>query len=211
VKTILVSQRLVGNTGYAEIREALDVQWGLFLNQCGLLPVPIATHVPVKSYFDALKPAGILLTGGNDLSVFAPQDPLSGERDRVEQNLIELAIKHSLPIIGICRGAQMLAHTFGAKLEKKEGHVTASHTVQIDSATRIFDHYQKTALDVNSYHNYCVTQLGEEFNAAAKHTDQTIEAFEHKSRPLYGLLWHPERCHPFSHLDIQFFKKVFDS
>jgi putative glutamine amidotransferase len=169
LKIILVSQRLVGNAGYPEIREALDVEWGRFLSVCGFLPVPVAAHVPVAIYFSSLKPAGVLLTGGNDLGILAPQDALSLERDRVERELIQFAIQTQIPILGVCRGMQMLAHYFGGTLEKKSGHVTPSHEVSIQSESLIRKVYGKTKLDVNSFHNYCVVSVAGGLSEAARH------------------------------------------
>ncbi len=209
MKTVLVSQRLVGNTGYPEVREALDVQWGKFLSACGLLPVPVAAGIPAAAYFENFKPCGVLLTGGNDLGVFAPQDPLSLERDRVEKDLIEAAFKNQVPVLGICRGMQMLAHYFGCPIEREPGHVTPSHEVVVEPATLLSRVWAKTKLDANSFHNYCVTDIQGGLKPAARHADGTIEAFELRDKKVYALMWHPERVEPFSLSDIQFFKEVF--
>lgn len=209
MKTVLVSQRLVGNTGYPEVREALDVQWGRFLNACGLLPVPVAARIPAHIYFEGLKPCGVLLTGGNDLGVFAPQDPLSLERDRVEKDLIEAAIQNQVPVLGICRGMQMLAHYFGCVLEKKSGHVTPAHEIRIEPHTLLSRVWAKTRLDANSFHNYCVTDIRGGLKASALHEDGTVEAFELPEKKVYACMWHPERVEPFAPNDIQFFKEVF--
>ncbi|HCM42325.1 MAG TPA: gamma-glutamyl-gamma-aminobutyrate hydrolase [Candidatus Omnitrophica bacterium] len=209
MKVVLVSQRLVQNSGYQEIREALDVKWGDFLTQCGFLPVPVASKVPASEYFREFKPAGVLLTGGNDLAALAPDDALNAERDRVEMELLTEAVKSKVPVIGVCRGMQMLAHFNQGSLEKKLGHVVPSHPIRLQAGTRIAKIYGKAGLDVNSFHNYCVTGLGGEMRAAAFHADQTIEACEHAGKEIYGMMWHPERVEPYSADDIRFFKEVF--
>lgn len=212
MKPVLVSQRLVENSGYKEIREALDVQWGRFLLECGFLPVPVAANVPAQFYFDTLKPVGVLLTGGNDLAAFAPHDLLSLERDRIEKELIESALQNKIPVIGVCRGMQMLAHYHGCSLEKKPDHVVPAHEIQIQTATRFGALLGKTKLDVNSFHNYCVTGLKGDLREVARHTkDGTFEAFENPQKKIYGMMWHPERVDPFSELDIRFFREVFQS
>lgn len=209
MKIILVSQRLVGNTGYAEVREALDVQWGRFLAVCGFLPVPVTTHIPAEIYFSSLKPAGVLLTGGNDLGIFAPGNALSLKRDRVEKDLIDSALKNQVPVLGVCRGMQMLTHYFGGVLEKKPGHVTPAHEISTASSSLVRHVYGKTKLDVNSFHNYCVTNVAGELVEAARHSDGSIEAVESPSKKIFGIMWHPERVEPYSLQDIQFFREVF--
>ena len=205
---ILISQRLWSNAEYPEQRETLDIRWGAFLNTCGLLPVPVLTETTLSDYFD-LAPAGVLLTGGNDLASLAPQDPLNALRDKTEGSLIRLAIERKLPVVGVCRGMQMLAHHFGAGLEDRGSeHVRKNHAVRVESGTEIGKAYPKDP-NVNSFHRYCVTTVKAPMRVAASASDGTVEAVEVPAQRVFGLMWHPERNEPFRPADIQFFKNVF--
>ncbi len=210
MKKILLSQRLIQNTGYPELREALDVQWGAFFSHCKLLPIPVSLHVPIEHYFKELKPDGVLLTGGNDLSCCNPQDPLSQKRDELETQIIKQAIHNHLPVIGVCRGMQMLAHHFGSLIEKREGHVV-SHVNEFVPGGIFSEFYSKTG-EFNSYHGFCVTQLGNVLKPEGHALkDKTVEAFRHESLPIFGLMWHPERVTPFAERDVDFFRYIYHS
>lgn len=209
MKAVLVSQRLVETEDGREIREALDVQLGAFLKECGLLPVPAALKVSVAHYFDTLQPSGVVLSGGNDLAICKPGDPLSETRDKFETELIRQAILREIPILGICRGMQMLAHYFRGKLTKKEGHVNQIHRVAFSEGSEMREIYGPSR-EVNSYHQFCVEEIHDELKISAKcSNDGTLEAVEHRRLPIFGIMWHPERTQPFSSCDIHFFQKVF--
>ena len=84
-RRIALAPRLVENESYHEIREAVDVQWGHLLLECGAVPFVLPTSLD-KEHFTALPIDGILLTGGNDLNYLSP-NPLSERRDTFETRL----------------------------------------------------------------------------------------------------------------------------
>ncbi len=209
MKKILLSQRLIQNPSYPEIREALDIQWGAFLSKCGLLPIALSFKAPLDEYFRLIKPDGVLLTGGNDLASLNPTDPLCKMRDEFESRLIEIAVKSKIPLLGVCRGAQMVAHFFGSTFKKRDGHVGINHRVRFQGRGIFEANYSQKTL-VNSYHGFCIQSTGKELlTEGIVETDQTVEAFSHKSLPIFGMMWHPERVDPFLVSDISFFKKIF--
>lgn len=210
MKKILVSQRLVEQPDYKEIRETLDVEWGRFLPLCGLLPVPVSASIDAETYYQYLRPDGILLTGGNDLHSVQPNDPMNALRDRVETGLIQLAVRHKLPLIGVCRGMQMVGAYFGASLTQVSNHVAVKHKIKIADEGAFYGCYPD-GLSVNSFHKYGFQTLPEELTVVAKTAeDDTVEAFRHKQLNVYAMMWHPERCSPFSKHDSSFFKRVFN-
>jgi N5-(cytidine 5'-diphosphoramidyl)-L-glutamine hydrolase len=209
MKKILLSQRLISHAGYPELREALDVKWGEFLPLCGLVPAPAPVRVPAETLFKEIRPDGVLLTGGNDLSSLNPDDPLCKLRDEFESALIRCAMEAKVPVLGVCRGMQMIAHTFGSELSRKAGHVGCEHPVRFTSGGPFAALYSESA-SVNSYHGFCVTRLGADLVAeGVAEADQTIEALIHRTLPIRGIMWHPERVEPFSKQDILFFRKSF--
>ena len=67
MKKILISQRLISNQNYFEVREALDVKWGALFKKLNFLPVILPIEFGYKKYFETLKIDGIVLTGGGAL------------------------------------------------------------------------------------------------------------------------------------------------
>ena len=208
-KAILLSQRLTEETNYKENREALDVRVGKLIAECDFVPVPVSIYADTKTYFYSFHPQGIILTGGNDLEIVAPGNRLSKERDRLEQSLINIGLENDLPIFGICRGAQMLAHFFDGVLEKHNGHANVVHPIEVNPESILSVFHSQTKL-VTSHHQFCVTKIDEKlFRISARADDKTIEAFEHKEKPIMGIMWHPERVEPFHSGDISLIKNFF--
>ena len=79
-------------------------------------------------------------TGGNDLLSIDPQ-PIHAIRENYELELINEAKRWNIPMIGVCKGAQLLAYHFGSSVEKIEGHVIPEHEVK--STTQISDMWSK--------------------------------------------------------------------
>lgn len=152
------------------------------------LQIDIETIVPVVCE----KPRtldGLMLTGGNDLAIFN-SDSLCRRRDVYELAKIEQYTRAGKPIFGICRGAQLLSHYFGSKLERIQNHAGTSHNLM--SHTDLTDLTQ-----VNSYHHFGITELATELTSLATSSDGTVEAFEADAKRILGIMWHPERdqCH----------------
>lgn len=188
---VLVSQRLVNHESYGEVRACLDEAWGTFFSEADAFPVPLLTTTRVKDVWDVMRPAALVLTGGNDLSRFS-SDPLSRMRDQLETLHLEQAIAREVPVLGICRGAQLMGDYFKSEIEPVENHVATRHRVAMSSHTA-FGSLGAQERVVNSYHAYGVVQLGSELREIARADDGTIEAFEHKRYPMVGIMWHPER------------------
>ena len=179
---IAITQRLVRHDSYNELREALSIEWGaLFGAEFGaFLPLPLCFEIPFTRYENAIN--GCILSGGNDLNIFNNKEE-NKIRDEYEKNVIERCIKRRIPILGICRGAQVLAYFFGSEIKPCQNHI-GTHLVR----DKWGDEFR-----VNSFHNYAITHLGADLECLAVAEDNTIEAFKHKSLPFYALMWHIER------------------
>ncbi|MBT0822735.1 gamma-glutamyl-gamma-aminobutyrate hydrolase family protein, partial [Campylobacter lari] len=125
-----------------------------------------------KLYAPHLK--GVILSGGNDLNSLNPSE-LSFKRDAYETKIISYCFKKNLPLLGICRGAQMIAQHFNSTLKPCQNHI-GSHQITT----------KKGKFEVNSFHNFCIENLGENLKALAFTKDQSIEAFRHKKKHIYG-------------------------
>ena len=197
MKRILYTQRVEAVSGYNERRDCADQQIARFIWSCGFLPIAM-NNLPelTAQYIEALQPAGIVLTGGNDLAVYGGSAP---ERDDTESKLLEIAIRDNIPLLGFCRGMQLLSWYFGAKLMPVTGHVATWHRLNGDFAER----------KVNSYHNFAVNALPDCFEVLAQTEDGTIEAIRHRTQRLLGIMWHPEREPAFSQADVNLFREFF--
>lgn len=180
MKVIGITQRLATQESYQERREILALDWGKFFAKREILPIPLSYEIGIENYSSLLD--GVILSGGNDLSLFS-SDINSLLRDKYESEVIEFCVKNHLPLLGVCRGAQMIAHYFGASLEKCEGHI-GEHGISWSSGG---------SESVNSFHHYKITLLGAELKCEAVSEDRGVEAFSHCSLPIYGIMWHPER------------------
>ena len=126
---IAISQRLYSMQEYNEVRESLALDWGQFfaIHLHDFLMLPLSYKQDIAPYLPDI--AGVILSGGNDLSV-CNDTPLNKERDIFETNLIDLCIKDSIPLLGVCRGAQMIAYYFNSQITPCKNHVGLHEVTQ---------------------------------------------------------------------------------
>lgn len=192
MKTVLLSQRVEVIESYNERRDCLDQRWCGFLEACGCMPVPVMNCLgDMDGFVRAISPAGIILTGGNDLVSYGGNAP---ERDEAERRLMEVGLERDIPIIGVCRGMQFIADHFGAALQKVSGHVASRHMLS-----------GEIARDVNSYHGFAVAGPPEGFDVLARAEDGVIEAMVCWEKKVLAVMWHPERETPYRREDIKLF------
>jgi len=190
-----VTQRVFINR-YHERCDGLDQQWFRFISRCGGIAIPIPNTVKdITQYITLFNLDAIILTGGNDLNKYGGDAP---DRDALENQIIEYAQHQDLPLIGICRGMQIIHDHFGGSLEHVEGHAGSKHIVTSNYGRR----------EVNSYHHWGIQNITQAFDPCAKSDDGIIEAMRHKTRKIYAIMWHPERSIPFDEEDIHLFVKL---
>ena len=195
---IAVSQRRDAVAGRDEVRDGLDVRLAGLLWEYGFLPLPLPSGVAEPdAYLAAVVPDGVLLSGGNDIGT-APA------RDRLEQAALAHAAKHGLPLLGLCRGMQMLNHFQGGALRSVPGHTAVRHLV---GGPLVGD----GGREVNSYHDQGLldSDLGDELEAVAWAGDGVVEAVRHRRLPWLGIMWHPERDAPVASDDRELITRHF--
>lgn len=199
MKKIIYTQRVEVVESYNERRDCVDVEIAKLIWECGFLPIPV-NNIPQKIniFLDQIRPDGILLTGGNDLSKYGGNAP---ERDETEKKIIEYGIKNNIPIYGFCRGMQVIADYFGAELTKITNHVSVRHRLEGNSPWN--------GRIVNSFHNMAVKAATGGLTVGARSEDGVIEVIWVKDQSIYGTMWHPEREKPYMESDIQFIKQIF--
>lgn len=184
-------------SGRTERRDALDQAWTAFLAAVGCVPVLMPNHAPTAlGLFDDLPIAGLLLTGGNDLMTCGGDAP---ERDATEMALLGAARALKMPVIGVCRGMQLLQQAFGVKLEPIQGHVISHQTIRIgDQPHR-----------VNAFHRWGARITSPDLAVWAQSEDEVVKAVRHVNERLVGIMWHPERITPFAERDVALFRQSF--
>ena len=193
MKIVAVSQRVDHFHERNETRDALDQRLAAFVAICGYMPVqvPNALGRAIRDWLTVVQPAAVLLSGGNDIGQCA-------ERDETELALLNYAHERHMPVLGICRGMQMLAHWSGTDLHSVQGHVRTRHCLA-----------GKIVGEVNSYHGFSLAACPVDFEVLARSEDGEIEAIRHQFLPWEGWMWHPEREENFSERDIQRLKGLF--
>ena len=194
---IAISQRATVDIRHGERRDCLDQAWTRFARACGFVPVAVPNDVEAaRALCAALPLGGILLTGGNDLASYGGDAP---ERDAVEGALLDMAKGGGLPVLGVCRGMQVIQHRFGIRLKPVSGHVVPRQVISIEGVPT----------EVNSYHNFGATKTEPPLEPWAVAADGVVKAVRHTGRQMIGIMWHPERLEPFAERDIALFQKFF--
>lgn len=203
MKIVAVSQRIDYYPDCNERRDALDQRLIAFLLAAGFIPVPISNRLykswpdgrhdcqALENWLTTVKPEAFVLSGGNDIGQYC-------ERDLTEGWLLDHASRYQKPLLGICRGMQMMAHWAGTGLRSVKGHVGTRHFLSGEITG-----------EVNSYHHFSLTTCPAGFAVLAKSDDGEIEAIRHHSLRWEGWMWHPEREEGFAR-DIPRIKALFN-
>lgn len=207
MKNIAITQRLIENRSYHEVRDALDIRWAKLFAVLNYVPIIFPTFYDFRKYFKLFTIDGIVLSGGNDLGSLS-SEYLSKKRDVFEKKIITFAIKNDIPVFGVCRGMQIIADYFGASFKKMDGHIGVRHKLTISENSRFKDAL-KAIKSVNSYHSYGIRNIAKDVIVSAISEDGAIEAIEHKKHRIFGQMWHSERNQPFRKAELNIIKQVF--
>jgi putative glutamine amidotransferase len=201
---------------YQQPRIALYANYLTPLERAGLIPVLVTPAHSDASIAELVGLcAGLVLTGGDDIDPALygeapiPQlGPVNPRRDAAERRALEVALERSIPVLGICRGHQLINVFFGGTLcqdiatEKSDAasHQQTSpwgahhHKVVLTSGSRLAQAVGREELAINSYHHQAIRRVAPGLAITARAEDGLIEAVESKEHPwLVGVQWHPER------------------
>ncbi|WP_111640878.1 gamma-glutamyl-gamma-aminobutyrate hydrolase family protein [Marinimicrobium alkaliphilum] len=152
---------------------------------------------------------GIVVTGGHDVDpvLYAAEPEVhpryDQERDAFESEAIDWAVKHHLPLLGICRGAQLLNVRLGGSLfqELRSRRQKTSNrwtilplkTLKVCGPSKLARLLHCERCKINSLHNQGIDQLGEGLMVTGRDLDGIVQSVEQPDYPfLLGVQWHPE-------------------
>ncbi len=200
MKQLLMSARI----------EWLDQAWKYFVNEayvnafaqcdieCSAALSVLDSDALVANY------DGLLLCGGYDIDPSYYQAKAHPKTQTYERNvddddfrLLDSFVRAKKPILGICRGLQLINVYFHGTLcqhfEAQSHELTPhSHSIHCAANSTIQQLLGKAAI-VNSYHHQCADQIGEDLCVSAVAQDGRVEALEHTKLPILSVQWHPER------------------
>ncbi len=189
-----LTQRVEVVASYGERRDCLDQAWARLLAAASMLPVPLCNGVEdVETYLLELALDGLILTGGNDLSHLPEAKSAAPERDAFERRVLAVAAQRDVPVLGVCRGMQMMVAADGGELVAIEGHVASRHPIASCTGSPA---YLSDRGEVNSYHGFGVPAdgLGPSWRPLVTAPDGTVEAVAHRRLRQWAVMWHPERA-----------------
>jgi putative glutamine amidotransferase len=221
LEAIVRRQPVIGLTAYCE-----EARWSHWHRPAVLLPANYAEQVAAAGGIPVLLPPlpgiagsvgrldGLLLTGGGDIDpgrYGAQPHPatsrVSGPRDAAELEVLDAALAAGTPVLGVCRGMQLLnvarGGTLCQHLPNEAGHTPApgafgAHPVRVAPGTRLAGILgaNGAGVDVPTAHHQAIDQLGDGLVATAWAADGVIEAVEPATGNgpefLLAVQWHPE-------------------
>lgn len=189
-----LTMRQVPAPGYIEPRDALAQNWGVFMNAAlpGVqwMPLPNLGAERIAEHCVGWGINALVLTGGDDLG----DTPM---RDNTEMGLLNWARDAGHPVLGVCRGLQIMGVWAGGTLMPVTGHVATRHEIT------------GRDISVNSYHRQALSSPVLGFTPTATAPDGTIEAMTAQRGAMHAIMWHPERESTPDPADITLFRKVF--
>lgn len=172
------------------------------LSAAGYIPVLIPRISDTNLLAQAMdRVDALLLTGG-----IKGQD--YPNRIEFEKLLMSMAIERELPILGFCHGHQCINLYFGGTLMPVPKDSSPSivhrgkdppyvkdcfHMINIKPGSRLAEGFGTTRMEVNTSHTMCVKDVGEGLEVTARSDDGVVEAIEHRTLPITGFQFHPER------------------
>lgn len=177
----------------------------LLLRLVGAVPERISVRHPPSG--EPLH--GLIISGGNDigpehyggdLEAKVETDP---DRDLLEIAWIRKALEGRLPLLGICRGAQLINVVLGGTLHQdirllrkrtyNRPGLLPTKQVRLDSGSLVAEICGKTRLRVNSLHHQAIRELGKDLKLVGRDLDDITQAVEASDgRRIIGVQWHPE-------------------
>ena len=221
MKRIGITQRVVYVERIHERRDVLDQRWYNLAKSLGVLLIPIPNNlVSPSDYVTELDIQGLIFSGGNNIGIIDKKliegktlidDDVAYERDETETELLSWASESKIPVVGICRGMQLINTYFQGTQDKvnSSSHVASNHRIEFTS--ELYQNIYGSKTEVNSYHRYGIIKanLAKELQVDGVYNSNEVEAFSHEELPMHGIMWHPERYNEIRSKDLKLFSEIF--
>lgn len=172
----------------------------------------------------------LLLCGGEDVETLRYDEVCTNAcqpnlvRDSWEWRILDNAVRKRIPVVGICRGLQVLNVYFGGSLYQdlvtgypnairhSDGDHPIMHTVKFEPGSRTRRLVGEDRMDLLSWHHQGVKRLAPGFKVAARSSDGFVEAIESSDYPAAGVQFHPELTYEATGDErvIAFFKRILE-
>lgn len=196
MKLIAITSREINGPRADEKMDALDTRLVFFIKNINMMPVILPNEPALcNALLDRISPDGFILSGGGDISACSGTIT---RRDQMEELILLWASQHHRPVLGVCRGFQVMLAAAGLDLHRVTGHAGARHSVE-GTITGY----------VNSYHDYACVAENAHVNVLARAPDGVIEAATFRGQKRMGIMWHPEREPEFKERDVQIIRDFF--
>jgi putative glutamine amidotransferase len=184
-------------------------RFGELVQRAGGVPIYADHHASPTALAGIVD--AVVINGGGDVSPAlygAERHPrtygVEDRRDAFEVDLVRAAAARGVPVLGICRGIQLVNVALGGTLvqhvpeEVGEEHMCVDaldqpvHEVVLTPKSRLATLYGRTCLRVNSLHHQAVDRVAPELRVTATAPDGTVEGIESQDGQVLGIQWHPE-------------------
>ena len=157
---------------------------------------------------EAIKCDGLLLPGGGDIDPVYYGEEMNGsdepdrELDKAQRDILDAFVKAKKPILGICRGMQLINIYFGGSLHQDLGtrdiHTRKNgndsiHSVKSVEEGNLFEKFYGKTFNINSAHHQGAKKLGKGLKEVLRSEDGVCEAVIHEELPIIATQFHPER------------------
>lgn len=180
----------------------------------------------IKSQLEHVQ--GLILSGGHDVDPHSygeePEQKIGATwpaHDHFDRLLLKLAEEKGIPVLGICRGAQIINVAHGGSLyqdlsyrsektlKHMQGHTSdlPTHGMKVSKNSKLAQILGKTDFMVNSFHHQVIKDVAPDLIQSATAPDGVPEGIENKAGTVIGVQWHPEMLH--RNPDVQFMNKLF--
>ena len=212
-------------------RKYMQCKYTASLRRAGAKAVWIETDDLGKAIQEMLTCDGLLLSGGEDVNpAFYGQTAtekcgkIVPARDHAEMKMLEAFLSTGKPILGICRGEQLMNVFFGGTLHQDIADVATSchddyprknrgnHEVSVTRGTKLAEIMGQETFLANSLHHQAVDKVAPALILAATSEDGIVEGVEHPAHPFcIGVQWHPEHMSAYSKLQRRIFDAFVDA
>lgn len=191
-KIIGITPRLFYEKGVE--KQFVNTRYINFLRQFDLnfliLPLSSTNIIDILSLCD-----GFLITGGDDVNPYLYKQKnlnsnnINNDLDSLDLKVIDFAVQKKMPLMGICRGIQIINVYFkGSLIQDIANHQNSTHKCTISDNPYL----NENNITTNSFHHQAISLLGDDLKAFCISDDGIIEGIYHNNLPILAIQWHPE-------------------